>query len=131
MKHVRAAVTALGLTLSLGVCAAPAASATEPVGNLTLDVKSLVTFRVQEVTLTCEPTGGDHPDAEAACADLIAANGDISAIPPVSASCLAYSPVAVAAVGTWAGQSDGYAGTFASWCAADAATGGHVFNFNR
>lgn len=130
MKRVRITVTALGLALGLAVPAAPAASADEPVGSYTLDIKSLINFQITEVTLTCEPTGGNHPDADAACADLAAANGDISAIPSLPGSCGWNSPVAINAFGTWAGQSEAYGGgRFDNLCDANLATGGHVFNF--
>ena len=33
-------------------------------------------------TLRCEPTGGDHPDAEAACAALTAVEDPFAPVPP-------------------------------------------------
>lgn len=138
MKHVRArGIAALCVTIGLGLsglCAAPAASAdTGPVGQLTLSITQLDIYGqpvgTTTVTLTCEPTGGDHPDAAAACADLIAANGDIYAIPPVSANCPARSSVEFDASGTWNGQPDTYGMKSPSRCQLEAQTGGHVFNF--
>lgn len=35
----------------------------------------------QRWTLTCEPTGGDHPDADAACADLAEADEPFAPLP--------------------------------------------------
>lgn len=39
------------------------------------------------MTLTCAPTGGDHPDAAAACATLAAVGGDAFAPPPLDEMC--------------------------------------------
>jgi hypothetical protein len=59
------------------------ASATVPLGNLFITLSDPSTGRVVgQATLTCVPTGGTHPDAQAACDDLIHANGDIANIPP-------------------------------------------------
>lgn len=38
-------------------------------------------------TLTCAPTGGDHPDPDAACANLAAVGGDAFAPPPKDEMC--------------------------------------------
>lgn len=129
MRNVRAGAVALGVALGLGVLVGPAASADSPVGDLTLSIYYVNAGTTTQVTLTCEPTGGTHPDAQNACDDLITANGDIYDIPPVSANCPAYQPVVVSANGTWAGQSDTYGAKVQSWCTANAETGGHVFDF--
>ena len=39
------------------------------------------------MTLTCAPTGGDHPDAAAACATLAAVGADAFAPPPLDEMC--------------------------------------------
>jgi hypothetical protein len=142
MEHVRIrgaarVVAALGVTAGLGLfglAGAPAASADTPVGQLTLSITQLDMYGqpvgTTTVTLTCEPTGGDHPDAAAACADLIAADGDIYSIPPVSDSnCKAPSSVEFDASGTWNGEPVTYGAKSPSRCDLIAQTGGHVFNF--
>jgi hypothetical protein len=126
-------VAALSVTAGLalfGLSAAPTALAdTAPIGQLTLSITSTLGGTTTTVTLTCEPTGGDHPDADAACADLIAANGNIEDIPPVPAQCPAFNPVEFDASGTWAGQPVTYGMKNNQRCVLEAATGGHVFNF--
>ena len=44
---------------------------------ITIDVGDSITW-----TLRCEPTGGDHPDAAAACAALTAAQDPFVKLPP-------------------------------------------------
>ena len=132
-RAAAAVAVAAGLGLA-ALAAAPAASAGAAVGQLTLSITQLDMYGqpvgTTTVTLTCEPTGGDHPDAAAACADLVAANGDIYNIPPVSSSgCKAPSSVEFDASGTWNGQPDTYAAKGPSRCVLVAQTGGHVFNF--
>lgn len=39
------------------------------------------------MTLTCAPTGGDHPDADEACATLAAVGADAFAPPPADETC--------------------------------------------
>ena len=55
---------------------------TEP-GTTTLEITYSADegAEVQRWTLTCEPTGGDHPDAERACADLAAEQEPFAPIP--------------------------------------------------
>ena len=83
------------------------------------------------VSLTCEPTGGTHPDAEAACTALAAVNGQISRIPPESGVvCTAdYDPTTATASGYWRGLVIDYRQTFTNPCFANVETGGHVFHF--
>ena len=129
LRFVAALCGVVGFGL-FGSSAAPTASAdTAPIGQLTLSITSILGGTTTTVTLTCEPTGGDHPDAQAACADLIAADGDIYAIPAVTAQCPAYDPVEFDASGTWAGQPVTYGMKNNDRCLLNADTGGHVFNF--
>ncbi|MEU5877720.1 SSI family serine proteinase inhibitor [Spirillospora sp. NPDC047279] len=84
----------------------------------------------RSVTLTCQPTGGTHPDAEAACADLIKANGVIERIPPGGGYCQPVERRVVAsATGLWNGRLVSYERSFTNDCYARIATGGHVFHF--
>ncbi len=71
--------------------AAPAA----PVGaDLTVVVDATGEGATTTYTLTCEPAGGDHPDAEAACAAIAAAGG---------AAAFAPTPMGVACTEQWGG----------------------------
>ena len=74
--------------------------------------------------------GGTHPDANATCNDLIAANGNIAAIPPQLEFCPAFfDPTTVSASGSWRGFPLNYSKNFSNPCYADVSTGGHVFHF--
>ena len=82
------------------------------------------------VTLTCDPTAGDHPHAEAACADLAKVNGQIQNIAPKEGEmCPHYvSPVRATAVGRWESTPINYDHTFTNGCEMARATGA-VFDF--
>ncbi|MDH6140380.1 hypothetical protein P3T35_002388 [Kitasatospora sp. GP30] len=83
------------------------------------------------VTLDCggaAPTG-DHPDAAAACAELLGAQGDFSALVPSHTFCPElYLPVTATAAGLWGAQPIAYQQTFTNECALWRATG-RVFAF--
>ena len=53
----------------------PQAPATPVAVDITVVVDATGEGATTTYTLTCEPTGGDHPDAEAACAAIAAAGG--------------------------------------------------------
>ncbi|MFI5610444.1 SSI family serine proteinase inhibitor [Amycolatopsis sp. NPDC051903] len=103
-------------------------SAPAPASALQLTMHE-TTGRISAVSLTCDPAGGTHPKAGEACATLTGVDGDISRIKPRLQRCtMIYSPVDVAAFGTWHGQPVTFHATFANKCAADAQTAG-VFGF--
>ncbi|WP_117215910.1 SSI family serine proteinase inhibitor [Allorhizocola rhizosphaerae] len=84
----------------------------------------------KRATLTCRPTGGMHPEARAACRQLVKARGDIAAIPPADGVCTTeYAPVTLRAFGLWNGTEKEFEGIFSNQCVANRQTGGHVFNF--
>ena len=115
-----------------GLAASPASATAIPLGNLALQLSDPDTGRVlRQATLTCVPTGGTHPDAQAACTDLINANGNINNIPPAQGVfCPAIVlPVTATAAGTWNGFRVSYGRTFVNSCYASVLTGGHVFHF--
>jgi Subtilisin inhibitor-like len=126
-------MAAIALACGLGGLAAPPASATATsFGNLALQLSDPNTGRVlRQVTLSCLPTGGTHPDAQAACNDLINAYGNINNIPPEQGVfCPAiFLPVTATAAGTWGGLRISYGRTFSNSCFASVLTGGHVFHF--
>lgn len=130
MRSLRlTAVVALAAgSVTASVALASTASAAQDSLTLTLTKE----FEAPKtVTLECEPTGGTHPDAAAACADLIAANGQIDRIPRVpGAVCAAdYDPTTASASGFWRGQVIDYSKEFPNPCLANVEAGGHVFHF--
>ncbi|MFC0437044.1 SSI family serine proteinase inhibitor [Kutzneria buriramensis] len=85
--------------------------------------------RRQARLLRCDPVGGDHPHAQAACRDIAVAAGDFDRLPgdPVKGVCGAgldlYDPVTVTAAGEWDGTIVEYRKTFTSECKLRLATG--------
>ena len=115
----------------LSVSTVPAATADAALEQLTLSITPTNGGSGTQVTLLCESTGGDHPDAAAACRDLVAAGGNIAAIPSeTGVACpLFFKPVNAQAKGWWEGRPVSYSRTFPNTCFANIQTGGHVFNF--
>ncbi|WP_223180755.1 SSI family serine proteinase inhibitor [Streptomyces griseicoloratus] len=113
----------------LMACAAPAPADAqpEPAGDFLLvsvapaEGRSGVT---REALLRCDPPRG-HADAERACAELDAAQGDIGRIPPRDDTyCqMVYAPVTAHARGQWRGRPVEYTETFANRCVMAARTG--------
>lgn len=84
---------------------APGEPAAPVAADLTVVVDATGEGATTTYTLTCEPTGGDHPDAEAACA-AIAAAGGAAAFEP--------TPMGVACTEQWGGpQTAAVTGTVA------------------
>ncbi|MEV6526504.1 SSI family serine proteinase inhibitor [Longispora sp. NPDC051575] len=78
-----------------------------------------------EVTLTCAPAGGTHPNAEDACAKLAAAGGDFLKLQPTNEGCtLEYSPVRVHVAGVWHGGLTDFVATYSNRCVAITQTDG-------
>lgn len=73
---------------------APGEPATPVAADLTVVVDATGEGATTTYTLTCEPIGGDHPDAEAACA-AIAAAGGVAAFEP--------TPMGFACTEQWGG----------------------------
>jgi hypothetical protein len=83
------------------------------------------------VTLQCEPTGGTHPKAAQACADVAKAGGDLAQMPAStnSRACfMIYAPVTVTAQGEWQGQAVRFTEKFPNSCVMRDKTGS-VFDF--
>lgn len=82
------------------------------------------------VVLACDPIDGNHPHAEAACADLAKVNGQIQNITPKQGEmCPHYvSPVRATAAGRWGTTSINYDHTFNNSCEMIRATD-EVFDF--
>jgi hypothetical protein len=79
------------------------------------------------VTLRCDPTGGNHPLASEACAELSRSGGTIGH-PPGGACTMIYAPVVAEATGHWYGRPVRYRAEFGNDCALRAGTGS-VFRF--
>lgn len=81
--------------------------ATAVAADLTVTVDATGEGATQSFTLTCEPVGGDHPDAAAACAELAAAGGaDAFAPTPRDVACTEQwgGPQTATVEGTVAGE---------------------------
>ena len=60
---------------------------------------------VERLMLTCDPTGGDHPDAEQACADLAAAPAPFAPLPADRVCTQIYGgPQTATVTGTYRGE---------------------------
>lgn len=82
-------------------------------------------------TLSCGPTGGDHPQAKVACAQLTLAHGDFSHLPGDSGGYMCPMieiPVTATAAGTWQGAPVRWSHSYPNACWMHKATGA-VFNF--
>ncbi|CAL9460861.1 subtilase-type protease inhibitor [Nocardiopsis dassonvillei] len=96
MKRLAACGLALLTALSLTPGTASAERYSAP---YVLSVTDESTGQRSVTTLDCDPVGGTHPEAEAACA-AIAEAGSIEAIAPAEGVCtLEYRPVTATATG--------------------------------
>lgn len=87
--------------------------------------------RLRGALLTCNPTGGTHPKADAACTSLTKANGDFGALrseDATSACTLEYQPVTVTAKGKWNNKPVQYTKVYSNACVLKKQTG-DVFAF--
>jgi hypothetical protein len=83
------------------------------------------------VTLQCDPPGGTHPKAAAACADVAKAGGDLAQMPSSKnprACFMIYAPVTVTAQGEWQGQAVRFTKRYPNSCVMHDKTGS-VFDF--
>lgn len=124
----RVIARAIGLVVSLAVLVAGAGAATaqqrpepepparEPTFLWLLTQATDGTIRL--ATLTCDPSGGFHPDADAACRALAAAGGDFDELPtnPAGACPHMYAPIKAAAFGQWRGTPVNYGAQFGNPC---------------
>lgn len=85
----------------------------------------------ESVELTCEPPGGTHPNATAACTEVLAAQGDFESLPgnqEVTACTMEYRPVTAVAEGKWHGEPVSWEHEYGNACSLHTATGA-VFRF--
>jgi hypothetical protein len=84
---------------------------------------------IAKASLTCPPNGGTHPNPVTACEQLSRADGRIEGIREDPGPCtLEFTPVIVAASGTWNGEPRHYKQEFSDRCVAIRATGGVIFD---
>ncbi|WP_084628388.1 SSI family serine proteinase inhibitor [Amycolatopsis nigrescens] len=123
----RCAAVAVAFSLSAGLLPPAAQAQPAPGGAMLLTVNPGERPKpdAERATLTCSPLGGSHPLRAAACAELVRANGDISAvsIDPQRPCHLIYSPVTVTANGRWNGRQISYRETFPNNCVLDVIKG--------
>jgi hypothetical protein len=120
------AACVLGLSGVAGATGVPASTVPSSILQLSTHETS---GRTAATSLACRPTGGSHPERDAACAALIAAGGDFARIKPRLQRCtMLYAPVDVSAVGTWDGYPVSFHTTYPNKCTADAQSAG-VFAF--
>lgn len=84
-RFARGVLPALAAAAALGTVLAPAATAA-PTTDLTISVYGLLTPVAREYRLTCDPDGGTHPQAKAAC-EAIRKNPGAIKPPPPTANC--------------------------------------------
>lgn len=125
----RAAAWLLTAGLLLGPAGAPAHAA----GPHDVAAQTLLRLTVeggQTATLRCDPPGGTHPNAAAACSAVAAVSGDLELLPrrPDVFCPAVYDPVTVEAAGTWRGRPVNYRATFGNRCELGATTGA-IFRF--
>ncbi|MFI5492355.1 SSI family serine proteinase inhibitor [Actinoplanes sp. NPDC051859] len=101
----------------LAATAGPAAAARVP-SQLALTVAAQDGTDVSMALLTCQPAGGAHPRAAAACATVASVNGRIASldVDPNGACTREYQPVTASAVGIWEGRPVRYTETFSNRC---------------
>lgn len=83
-----------------------------------------------QVTLTCDPNGGTHPNPDAACSALESVGGSLAKLTPVMGkACPMFSqPVTARAIGTWLRRPEDFQQTYMNRCFAAVDTG-YVFDF--
>ena len=83
-----------------------------------------------EALLLCQPSGGSHPSAARACAQLARQHGKVAEVrlPSKRPCVLIYAPVTVTASGTWHGRPIHYTETFGNACMLHT-TKGAIFRF--
>ncbi|MEU6987204.1 SSI family serine proteinase inhibitor [Streptomyces sp. NPDC046324] len=129
MKNTLALAVATATAAGLGLASAADAAPTPPT-RIFLTITSGATGDVKEVYLGCGPTGGNHPQAEAACGALDEAGGDFDQLKgPTDMVCpMIYEPVVAEAQGTFDSVPVGWKKSFGNTCELNAKTG-TVFAF--
>jgi hypothetical protein len=122
-----AAICGLALAGSVLPAMAAPVPGSRPTTQLTLTLhggKTVSGAELARVTLTCDPAGGNHPRAAAACASLDTVGGDFGTLPPVSGKVcpMIFAPVTAEATGDYRGRSVRFVCTYNNRCVAGART---------
>ena len=127
LPRVLAGAAAL-CALAACVTAAPAAAAMPSALTLTATTDGQAPHVVE---LTCDPDGGNHPDAQTACMQLSQVDGDIAHLPAsqVHIFCpMIFQPITVSATGLWRGRTVLFQDKYTNGCERDNKTG-NLFRF--
>lgn len=109
LRRSRAATLAVMATAALTLTTGGVASATDDASAAASSfVLSIIPTTSTgggptSVTLECDPTGGTHPTADAACKSLAAVKGDFTQLPSTGGCPANWDPVRAIAEGTWQG----------------------------
>ncbi|WP_280267103.1 subtilase-type protease inhibitor [Nocardia wallacei] len=119
-KPFRPLLIVSGVVLAGAALAAPGGAEPVVAAQVTLSVArgEAGAPAEREVTLSCEPRGGTHPNVDAACDALAAVDGDFDALPqdPHRMCTKIWDPVTITATGTWNGRAVDYTHTFGNNC---------------
>ncbi|GGO59617.1 MULTISPECIES: SSI family serine proteinase inhibitor [Streptomyces] len=96
--------------------------------RLTLTHPETDTTPARTTTLKCGPTGGTHPSARSACAELAARRGTIEQPPAGGVCTMVYAPVLAEATGTYDGRRVSFKKQYGNDCELHQHTG-VVFEF--
>jgi hypothetical protein len=110
--------------------APPPGAETIPSSTLVLTTADADGGQAKTVNLHCEPAGGTHPHAQAACDELVRADGNAQDVEDLQdvACTFDYRPVHVTVTGTWRGVQRTFDHTYPNACAMRVDTG-TVFQF--
>ncbi|MFD0691791.1 SSI family serine proteinase inhibitor [Actinomadura fibrosa] len=121
-----------GAALPGTASAEPAAASAQPAPGtslrLTLTYPGRNTSGTRSVTLQCAPTGGSHPSAARACAELAASHGAIDRSPDGRICLAVYAPVVARAEGRLRGAPVSFRTRYGNDCVMRSRTGS-VFDF--
>jgi hypothetical protein len=122
-----AAVCGLALAGSAVPAVAASVSDIRPATDLTLVLhagQSAAGPVLTEVTLICDPAGGTHPRARAACESLNKVDGDFAKLPPVAGVACTdiFAPVTAEAKGQYRGRPVRFDHTYSNRCEAQRRT---------
>ena len=132
LRRTLALAVALVALLSTGTVAAAdtAADGRQPLPGA-LQLMIVADYQIADTTtLTCDPAGGNHPNAGAACAELARVSGNLDRLrPDGQVLCtMEFRPVTATAHGAWRGRLTTWQRTFSNPCLLYASTGS-VFQF--
>lgn len=131
-KSVCATALSAGAIVLCGMLT-PAAATEQPSESTMVitvwDSSGIIATQINEVVLKCEPAGGNHVDAEAACDTLTSVDGDFDELEPLPDACmLIYKPVYIEVGGNWRDRVVRFQHNYPNLCLAEIESRG-VFSF--